>query len=132
MSEMRFHGMVPYLFYEEIEPALEWYARVFGFEERGRWQNDAGAVTNAEMTVGDTELWMDRGSFRWVDPDGKPASMWVGVWVDDVDAMYERVREAGAEPSAPLDRDFGVRTFDVKDPFGYRWGFMRRIGAASA
>ena len=56
---MEFSGVVPYLFYDEVEPALEWYARVFGFEEIGRWHDGEGVVHNAEMRVGSTELWLD-------------------------------------------------------------------------
>jgi uncharacterized glyoxalase superfamily protein PhnB len=52
---------------------------------------------------------------------------WIGIWVADVDAVYEREREAGVECEAPVDRDFGVRMLNVLDGFGYNWGFIRRL-----
>lgn len=120
-------GVVPYLHYEDAGVMLEWYSRVFGFIERARWTNDAGAITNAEMQVGPTELWLDgRGPGYWQKQGGRP-HQWIGVWVDDVDAMYERVRAAGVAADPPVDRAFGVRILTVLDPEGYQWGFMRRI-----
>jgi uncharacterized glyoxalase superfamily protein PhnB len=119
-------ALVPYLFYDDIETALDWYARVFGFVELGRWARD-GKVHNAEMRVGTAELWLDGGGRRWFDKDGKPASQWIGVWVDDPDAMCARVKDAGVAVDPPQDQSYGVRTLSVKDPEGYTWGFMRRI-----
>jgi uncharacterized glyoxalase superfamily protein PhnB len=83
------------------------------------------------MRVGDTELWMDgnnTGRHTLTDRDGKPFSLWVGVWLADraaVDAMYEHVVAEGGEPSEPPnDKPYGVRAFNVVDPEGYTWGFM--------
>ncbi len=50
------------------------------------------------------------------------------MWVDDVDAMYERVRTAGVECDPPKDQDYDVRNFMAKDPEGVSWGFMTRLG----
>lgn len=119
-----YKGVVPYLFYDDAAAAMEWYARVFGFEEIGRWSNDDGKVQNAEMRIGNTELWLD-GSGRRKDNDERPT--WIGIWVDDVDAVFARIQAAGIDCEAPVDRDFGVRMLNVPDPMGYLWGFIRRI-----
>jgi len=120
----QYRGIVPYLFYDDAEAAMAWYTRVFGFEEIGRWTNDDGRVHNAEMRVGDTELWLD-GSGRRIDNDERPT--WLGIWVEDVDAVFRRVQAAGIECEAPVDRAFGVRMLNVPDGMGHLWGFMRRI-----
>ena len=122
MSE-QYSGVVPYLFYDDAEAAMAWYSRVFGFEETGRWTDDEGRVQNAEMRVGSTELWLD-GSGRRKDDDERP--VWIGVWVDDVDAVYERVTAAGVSCEPPVDREFGVRMLNVPDGMGHLWGFIRR------
>ena len=132
MSAPTSGNLVPYLFYVELEAMLEWYSRVFGFVEKNRWPGPDGTVHNAEMVVGDTELWMDGGPRRQlVDASGDAVSMWVGVWLADraaVDDMYDHIVSEGVEPTeAPLDRPFGIRTFNVEDPEGYTWGFMCRI-----
>ena len=124
----RYKGIVPYLFFDDADAALAWYARVFDFEEIGRWSNDDGRVQNAEMRVGDTELWLD-GSGRRKDIDERPT--WVGIWVDDVDAMYRRVQEADIACEPPVDREFGVRMLTIDDGMGHLWGFMRRLPRAA-
>ncbi len=118
-----YQGIVPYLFYDDAGAAMAWYSRVFGFEEIGRWENDAGKVQNGEMRVGTTELWLD-GSGKKTDTDERPH--WIGIWVDDVDAMYTKVTRAGVECDDPVDREFGVRMLTVPDGMGHLWGFMKR------
>ena len=59
---------------------------------------------------------------------GGPPKHWTGVWVDDVDAMHRRVVAAGVEAPEPEDRDYDVRSFNVDDPEGYSWGFLKRLG----
>jgi uncharacterized glyoxalase superfamily protein PhnB len=116
-------GIVPYLFYDDAAAALAWYARVFGFEEIGRWAGADGVIHNAEMRVGDTELWLDGGGRRTSD-DQRP--IWIGVWVDDVDLVYERVQLEGVQCEPPVEREFGVRMVNVPDGMGHLWGFMHR------
>ena len=118
-----YRGVVPYLFYDDVAAAMQWYTRVFGFEELGRWTDSAGVIRNAEMRVGDTELWLD-GSGKRKDLDERP--VWIGIWVDDVDAVYAQVLSAGVECEPPLDRDFAVRMLNVPDGMGYLWGFIKR------
>ena len=73
---------------------LEWYTRVFGWVESGRWLGPDGRVRNAEMRIGETELWLDGGGPRYRKEDGRRADEWIGVWVDDVDAVYGQIRDA--------------------------------------
>jgi uncharacterized glyoxalase superfamily protein PhnB len=126
-SDVIRRGLVPYLFYEDAAAMLDWYRRVFGWVELGRWSGPDGRLRNAEMRVGDTELWLDGGGARYQDVDGSRASQWIGVWVDDVDAMYTRITSVGVAVEPPEDRQFGIRMLTVTDPEGYRWGFMRRL-----
>jgi uncharacterized glyoxalase superfamily protein PhnB len=121
-----FRGLVPYLFYDDVPTMLEWYSRVFGWIEIGRWLKD-GKVENAEMRVGNTELWLDGGGAATLEHAGAVHPVWVGVWVDDVDAMHEQIRAAGVEAPPPVDKPYGVRMLTVEDPAGYQWGFMTRI-----
>ena len=71
----QYKGIVPYLFYDDADAAMAWYARVFDFKELGRWSDAEGKVQNAEMQVGTTELWLD-GSGRRKDGDERPALDW--------------------------------------------------------
>jgi uncharacterized glyoxalase superfamily protein PhnB len=121
-----FGGLVPYLFYDDVAEMLDWYSRVFGWEERSRWL-DGGRVENADMRVGETELWLDGGGRQHLEHDGTAHAVWIGVWVDDIDAMHDRVRAAGVDAAPPETKPYGVRMLTVEDPAGYQWGFMTRI-----
>ena len=120
-----FNGIVPYLFYDDVEAAIDWYAHNFGFIELGRWHNEDGKIANAEMRVGKTELWLD-GSGKRQDSDHRPH--WIGIWVDDVDVVHARLKERGVDCEPPVDREFGVRMLTVDDGMGYLWGFIKRRG----
>jgi uncharacterized glyoxalase superfamily protein PhnB len=46
------------------------------------------------------------------------------VYVDDVDALHEELVERGAEIlHAPVDTEYGMRDFRVRDPHGYILAF---------
>ena len=49
---------------------------------------------------------------------------WLSVWVDDVDALYRRLRDAGADiRQEPTTFEWGVRELNVADPDGHRIRF---------
>ena len=75
------------------------------------------------MHVGETEIWLDGGGKRQ-DNDARP--MWIGIWVDDVDAVYHRVLAAGVDCEPPVHREFGVTMLTVDDGMGHLWGFIKR------
>ena len=122
--KVSYSGVVPYLFYDDVEAAMLWYTRVFDFVEIGRWPNADGKIQNAEMKVGNTEIWLD-GSGRRETGDERPN--WIGIWVDDVDTVYLRVQQCGVSCEEPKDREFGVRMLNVDDGMGHLWGFIKRI-----
>jgi uncharacterized glyoxalase superfamily protein PhnB len=52
---------------------------------------------------------------------------WVGLLVDDVDAIHDRLRAAGVELDPPRTRDHGVKEITITDPEGHGWGFVQRL-----
>lgn len=48
--------------------------------------------------------------------------------VDDVDAVYQRMRDAGLQPeTAPADASWGERFFHITDPDGHELSFAKRL-----
>ena len=44
------------------------------------------------------------------------------MYVEDVDAVFDRALKAGAKELRPIeDRFYGDRTGGFEDPFGHRW-----------
>ena len=118
-------GMVPGVVARDVAALLDWLDRTLGLVERGRYV-DNGRIQQADVTVGDTELWLDAG-LADLPADRPVRTAWTGIWVDDVDAAYERVREAEPSVKPPEDKNYGVRMFNVVDPEGNWWGVMSRI-----
>jgi len=125
---MTFEGITPYLVYEDAGAMLDWLSKAFGFTERSRFVDKDGVVQQAEMLVGDTELWFGGRGPGYRDQRGTGPDQYILVWVDDVDAIYERVKEAGIAVEPPKDETYDVRSVRVVDPEGYHWGFIRRLG----
>ena len=122
---VEFRGITPYLHYDDVPRMIEWLTRVFGFSEKGRWLDAQGAVQNAELVVGSTDVWLD-GDPQWWKTRGRRPEEWIGVWVDNVDAMYERVKTCDLNPEPPQNKFYAVRVLQGTDPEGYTWGFMQR------
>lgn len=55
-----------------------------------------------------------------------PASM-VHLYVDDVKALHERARTAGADVTELEDATVGDRRFTATDPEGQMWVFAQRL-----
>jgi uncharacterized glyoxalase superfamily protein PhnB len=61
-------------------------------------------------------------------PTERRSSWWGRVifYVADVDALYERARAAGCQPTtAPRDAEWGERFFHLIDPDGHELSFAR-------
>jgi PhnB protein len=121
--------IVPYLLYADVEAALAFLERAFGFEERLRYTGAAGYVSHAEMRLGDGVVFLgDPGDDYRGPKELGHATVLMHVYVDDVDAHYERARAAGAEISEePADQEYGERRYAAVDPEGHRWFFAQVV-----
>jgi PhnB protein len=121
--------VTPYLLYEDVAGALEWLSRAFGFQETLRFTADDGTVNHAEMKVGDGAIMMGDPGPDYRNPRRSGAlGAQVHVYVDDVDAHYERAKEAGADiRMEPTDEPYGDRRYDAYDVEGQLWSFATRL-----
>jgi uncharacterized glyoxalase superfamily protein PhnB len=119
----------PYLLYHSCEDALEWLSRAFGFEEDLRYTGEAGHVNHAEMHLGDAHIFMGNPGADYRNPS-EQGGVTVGlyVYVDDVDAHYERAKAAGASLREELtDQEYGDRRYTAMDPEGHLWYFATQM-----
>ncbi len=121
--------ITPYLLYEDVEAALDFLARAFGFEEVLRYTGAEGYVNHAEMRLGEGRIYMGDPGDDYRNPRRLDArTLGIYVEVDDVDALCERARAAGAEiTEEPTDKEYGHRTFSARDPEGHWWFFGQPI-----
>jgi PhnB protein len=121
--------IAPYLLYEDVDAALDFLARAFGFEEELRYTGPEGYVNHAEMRLGDGVIYMGDpgGDYRNPARVGAHTQM-VCVNVEDVDAVFEQARAAGAEiTEEPADQAYGERRFMARDPEGHAWSISQVI-----
>src|SRR5436309_3028135 len=87
--------VTPYLLYEDVAAALSWLAEAFGLEERLRFTDANGNVTHAEMEIGEGLVMMGDPGPDYRSPKRLGArTAQVHVYVDDVDAHFERAKAA--------------------------------------
>jgi uncharacterized glyoxalase superfamily protein PhnB len=126
-------SIIPYLLYKDCDAALDWLARAFGFEEVLRYTGAEGYVNHAEMKLGDARIFMGDPGEHYRNPkELGQDTVGLYVYIDDVDAHFERAKAAGAEISRPPeDQEYGDRRYDVADPEGHRWYFASHIREAA-
>ncbi len=117
----------PILRYNDARGAIRSLCATFGFVELFSVPESGQFVRHAQLKLGTNVIML--GSVR---PDERLASPQVlgaatqglCVYVDDLDAHFERARSAGAEiTSTPKDTDFGSREYHVRDLEGHPWTF---------
>jgi uncharacterized glyoxalase superfamily protein PhnB len=108
-------NIFPFMRFADAEAALDWLARVFGFEQRAVHRTEDGTVQHAELSLGAGTIMLGQGD---------PASQGVYVAVDDADWHYERAKAAGAEITRELeDTPYGSREYSARDLDGHVWSF---------
>jgi uncharacterized glyoxalase superfamily protein PhnB len=116
----------PYLVYQDGAAALKWLAEAFGFEKTVEVPGPDGSILHAEMRFGASAIMLGTATREQCEqsPWDLPAGHSIYVYVDDVDAHYERAKAAGAKiVYTPEDTDFGTRRYRVLDLDGYEWSF---------
>ena len=96
---------------------IDFLQNAFGSEEVMRHQAPDGMILHAKMRIGDSiiELGESRGP-------SLPMPTAIYMYVEDVDALYERALKAGAvSVLPPTDQPYGDRNAWVKDPFDNIW-----------
>jgi PhnB protein len=123
----------PYLLYEDAAAAVEFLQQTFGFELRLSQIGAAGRTHN-ELLLGDDGLVMlGQAGEGFSSPrtlGSFPSSM-IHFYVDDVDALHARAKDAGAEVTDLELSPAGDRRFTATDPEGQIWVFAERVAPAN-
>jgi PhnB protein len=117
--------------YEDVAGALDFLGRAFGFRETLRsTAPDGTTIWHAEMRLDeDSVIYLGDPGESYRNPrDLGGVTVSLHVYVDDVDAHFERARAAGAQIEAePADQAYGDRRYSARDPEGHDWFFAQRV-----
>jgi len=126
-------NVIPCLRYRDAAAAIEWLCATFGFRKHLVVPGENGAIVHAQLAFGNGMIML--GSTSNIDtayakvmtqPDdiGGAQTQTVYVVVDDADAVYRRVVDAGMEIVLELvDEDYGGRAFTCRDIERHVWTF---------
>jgi uncharacterized glyoxalase superfamily protein PhnB len=116
--------VLPHVVVQDVAKALAWFTRVFGFSEHYRY-GDPAEPNGAQMHLGNAWIMLRRAR----EDCASPAQLGYGtqsltVFVEDVDAHFERARSAGAKIVEELhETEYGERQYGAVDLDGHHWLF---------
>jgi len=130
--------IVPQVPYEDVNAALAFLERAFGFREirTARLVSRDGAIDHATLAFGGSLIGIGpEGHHGAISPkSGGIVSQYISVYVDDVDTHYQHAVAAGARIATGLsdyvwgDRPYEAhRTYEALDPEGHRWRFHQLL-----
>jgi PhnB protein len=127
-----YHTLTPYLTVRGAERAIEFYQQAFGAVVRGGIaKGPDGKVMHAELKIGDSIIMLsdEHPGFGALSPETIGGSgMGLHVYLEGVDAAFERAVKAGAQVEMPvMDQFWGDRYGKLKDPFGHKWSLATHI-----
>jgi PhnB protein len=127
--------VTPYLCVDGADAAIRFYGDVFGATERMRMGGEPGdpddKVGHAELQIGDglimlSDEFPNMGATSPKTVGGTPVTL--SVYVEDVDAVFDRAVAAGATVLRPVELQFyGDRSGQFEDPFGHRWSVASHV-----
>ncbi len=117
------------LFVPDVSEAARYYADTLGFTILRTDPPDEPVFAIAHLGEAVVMFMSDRFyAGARSDLDYRGAGVDIRLMVPDVDAVYERISAAGLEVLHPIgDRDYGLRDFITRDPFGFRLRFASAL-----
>jgi len=124
-------AVTPHIVVRDAARAADWYERTLGATTGTRIQHPDGRYLQIELPFGDSQVMIadefpELGAVSPQTLGGTYGALTLAV--DDVDDLWARAIDAGAEEFQPLqDAFWGERRGQIVDPFGHRWGLAQRI-----
>ena len=129
---MEIQPITPYLCCKNAAEAVEFYVNAFGAEETDiRIETPDGQIGHVELAIGNGRIMLsdefpEMGALSPETLGGSPIQ--IVIEVEDVDAVFQQALEHGAEELQPvIDRFYGKRAGQLKDPFGHHWTISMHI-----
>ena len=123
--------VIPSLVVDGAAQAIDFYLGVLGATERLRMDGPDGRIGHAELQIGESVIFVadEFPEMEFVGPKkigGSPVTLM--VYVEDVDATFDRATKAGAKVTRPVeDQFYGDRVGQFEDPFGHRWSVATHV-----
>ena len=118
-----YHTVTPYLIGRGTAELIDFLKQSFGAQERERHMRPDGTIMHAEVKIGDSVVMMGEASDEF-----KPMPTSIHLYLEDVDAAYERAVQAGGKSlREPADQSYGDRSAGVEDASGNQWWLATHV-----
>jgi predicted enzyme related to lactoylglutathione lyase len=107
-----FECVIPILNVKDFAASMDYYVNMLGFSKKWDWGTPP---TFGCVTRGKVQIFFCQGG------QGKPG-MWMSIFMDDVDALFEEYKTSGAiirQP--PTNMPWGTREMNIEDLDGHRF-----------
>jgi PhnB protein len=118
-----FHAVTPYLVVDGAAKLIDFLAVTFDAEEVERLDMPGERIGHAEVRIDDSRVMLADAN-----PEHPAVKAILHVYVEDVDATYQRAVSTGAtsiEP--PKDQFYGDRRGGVRDAWGNTWWIATHV-----
>jgi len=125
-----YHSLSPSLTCKNAAGAIDFYKRVFGATELMRMAGPGGMITHAELQIGDSRLFLNdhMPPMASAPAPGSSTGVYIFLYTEDVDGVYNRAVEEGCQVTMPLaDQFWGDRYGKFVDPYGHAWGVASHV-----
>jgi uncharacterized glyoxalase superfamily protein PhnB len=117
------HTVIPYIVVPGVAKLIDFAKQAFGATEVYVSKLPDGSVMHAEIKIGDSIIMMGEGGATF-----KTFLAMLHLYMDDVDAVYQRAIQAGGKSlREPTDQFYGDRSGAVEDAFGNQWWIATHI-----
>jgi uncharacterized glyoxalase superfamily protein PhnB len=118
--------VTPSLVVDGALDAIAFYKKAFGAEEVSRAMDPTGKkVWHADIKIGNSRLFLNDAAPE-MGAAAQPSRLF--VYVENVDASFQRAVSAGAQVKMPLaDMFWGDRMGQVQDKWGNQWSLAQHI-----
>jgi predicted enzyme related to lactoylglutathione lyase len=118
--------ILPHVFYRDVTEAVAWLSKTFGFKEHYRYGQP---VSGAQVHLGNAWIMLTRGKEGSLSPSELGyGTQSLTVFVDDVEAHFQRAKAAGAKIVEELhETEYGELQYGVEDFDGHHWLFSRHV-----
>ena len=119
--------VIPVVPYHDIRAGHDFLVDVLGFASGGVVEDGNGVVIHAEVCSHERRIWLHAVAGGLTTPqDSGVSTGGIVVYVDDVDAHFERARDRATDTGAtilrePTDEEYGQREYGLRDPEGHNW-----------
>jgi PhnB protein len=125
-----YHSISSSLTCKNAARAIEFYKSVFGATEVMRMPGPEGKIMHAELKIGDSIIFINDEfpGMAEAPAPGVTPSLFMFLYTEDVDSVYNRAVSMGSMVVMPLENMFwGDRYGKVTDPFGHQWGIAQHV-----